>query len=62
MTSERKNITQPTDWWAAFEAAAQAEGVSLSEWVGACCRAKVTAVRLSTRPTVGAPKKLDEDK
>jgi len=66
MTSERRNITQPADWWAAFEVAAKAEGVNLSEWIGACCVANVpvsVAEKLSTRPTVGAPKKpKDESK
>lgn len=34
MTNERKLITQPADWWAAFEAAAESEGVSLAAWLG----------------------------
>lgn len=58
MTNERKNITQPTDWWAAFEAAAEAEGVSLAEWVGACCKAnlpKGVEAKLSERGTRGRP-------
>ena len=38
MTTDRKNITQPADWWAAFEAQSQAEGMSLSEWMGNRCR------------------------
>ena len=64
MASERKNITQPADWWAAFEAAAKVEGVNLSEWIGACCVPNVPAAvakGLSERPTVGAPKKSKDE-
>ena len=43
MESDRKNITQPRDWWAAFAAAARRENVSLSDWVGQCCRANLPA-------------------
>jgi hypothetical protein len=42
MTNERKNITQPTDWWEAWKAAADAEGVSLSAWIGEQCNAALT--------------------
>lgn len=34
MTNERKNITQPADWWAAFEAEAAKRGMPLSEFMG----------------------------
>ena len=34
MTNERKNITQPTDWWTAFEAEAEKRGLTLSEFIG----------------------------
>lgn len=34
MTNERKNITQPADWWAAFEAEANRRGLPLSEFMG----------------------------
>lgn len=34
MTNERKNITQPADWWAAFEAEAKRRGLTLSEFIG----------------------------
>lgn len=59
MNSERRNITQPADWWAAFEVESKKEGVSLAEWVGACCVANLpvsVSRALSERPTVGAPK------
>ena len=58
MTNDRKNITQPADWWVAFEAAAEAEGVSLAEWIGEACKAKLTkraAAKLSERGTRGRP-------
>ncbi len=32
MTNERKNNTQPSDWWAAFEEQAKAEGLTLAAW------------------------------
>jgi len=58
--SERRNITQPADWWAAFEAQAKADGQSLAAWAGDCMWAnlpKDVAVGLSARPSVGAPKR-----
>lgn len=57
MKSIRKNITQPEDWWAAFEAAAQTENMTLSEWVGECCRANIKS-ELSDRPPTGRPPEL----
>lgn len=59
MTSERRNTTQPTDWWDAWEAAAEAEGVHLAEWIGECCNVnlpKDVAAKLSKRGTRGRPK------
>jgi len=64
MTSERRNITQPADWWAAFEVAAKAEGVNLSEWAGDCMRAnlpKDVASGLSERPAANRPKKPKDE-
>lgn len=58
--SERRNLTQPADWWVAFEAQAKADGQTLSEWAGDCMRAnlpKGVAVGLSTRPAANRPKK-----
>ena len=63
-TSERKNITQPADWWAAIEAAAQADGVTVSEWIGEACRKRLpVSVRrgLSVRPGAHRPRKPDVD-
>jgi hypothetical protein len=30
----RKQISQPADWWAAFQRQADEAGVSLSQWLG----------------------------
>ena len=59
MKAERKNITQPSDWWLEFEAAAYVKGITLSEWVGAACRKalpKDTRDGLSERVGRGQPK------
>ncbi|HQX54157.1 MAG TPA: hypothetical protein PLR25_29860 [Planctomycetaceae bacterium] len=58
MTNERFNTTQPSDWKAAWEAQAKAEGVSLAEWIGWCCNANLpsdVAAKLSERGTRGRP-------
>ena len=60
MKSERRNLTQPADHWAAFERRARSEGYTLSEWVGECCKFHLTAgaeAGLSERPALGRPKK-----
>lgn len=36
-TVERRLISQPADWWAAFERQASLEGMTMSEWVGQAC-------------------------
>lgn len=59
MTSQRKNISQPADWWAAFEEAAQRERKTLSEWIGEQCQAalkKTAREQLSERPPAYRPK------
>jgi len=61
--SERRNLTQPADWWAAFEAQAKADGQTLSEWAGECMRGnlpKDVAARLSERPAANRPKKPNQ--
>ena len=58
MTNERKNITQPADWWAAWKAAADAESKNLSAWIGEQCNAALNSrmqKRLSERVTRGRP-------
>ena len=59
MTNERKHITQPTDWWAAFQAAAEKAGKNLSEWMGEAAKAQLpakAAKQLSDRPPAHRPK------
>ena len=58
MTSERKNITQPGDWWLTFHEAAEKAGKTLSEWIGDCCVAslpKRSQAKLSERPPAHRP-------
>ena len=50
--AERKNITQPQDWWIAFITAASVARMPLSEWIGDCCVAnlpKSVQAKLSDR-------------
>ena len=64
MSSERKNVTQPADWWAAFESQAKADGQTLSEWAGDCMRAnlpKDVAAGLSERPAANRPRTKDDE-
>lgn len=56
MTDNRKNITQPADWWAAFQRAANAAGMSLSEWMGEQCRKSLKKEKLSERKPAHRPK------
>ena len=59
MTTERRNITQPADWWAAFEKQAENEGNTLSCWIGECCLAfleKQDLDKLCQRPPAHRPK------
>ncbi|AMV35711.1 hypothetical protein VN12_26700 [Pirellula sp. SH-Sr6A] len=35
----KKTITQPEDWWQAWEVEAFKQGKLLSEWIGDCCNA-----------------------
>lgn len=57
--SKPKSITQPADWWAAFEKQAGDNGQTLSEWVGDCCVANLPAKvqrQLSERPPANRPR------
>ena len=59
MTDNRKNITQPADWWAAFERAASLEGETLSEWLGKAGLERLTKAerkKLSDRKPAHRPK------
>jgi hypothetical protein len=63
MTSERRTMTQPADWWDAFQQQAAADGQTLSAWAGDCMRARLpasTSRELSERPPANRPK-ADED-
>lgn len=54
--SQRKNIMQPADWWAAFETRAKKDGKNLSEWIGEQCLVGLTQrerAKLSERPSRG---------
>ena len=57
MTTERKNISQPRDWWRAFKNEADREGLSLSTWIGKTCRDAIRKPEtLSKRPPANRPK------
>ncbi len=57
MKHERRNISAPPDWWAAFKAQAERQDMTLSEWVGACCVVFVPEFeQLSVRVVPGRPK------
>ncbi len=63
MTNERKNISEPSDWWNAFEAQAKAEGFSLSAWLGEAAKAKLppkVAKKLTERPAANRPPKKED--
>jgi len=54
----RKNISQPPEWWLAFQTEADKHGQSLSEWIGDCCWAnlpKTVAAKLPERPAAHRP-------
>jgi len=58
--SERKCLTQPDDWWRAFEQEAQKRGKTLAGWMGEVCSAQLTKrvqAKLSKRPGAHRPKK-----
>lgn len=62
MTNERRHITQPEDWWAAFEEAAAKEGLTLAAWLGEAGKAMLPAKiakQLSERPPANRPKKTE---
>lgn len=63
VTNERKNITQPSDWWVAFEDAAKAEGLTLAAWLGEAAKAKLppkVAKKLTERPPANRPPKAKD--
>jgi len=61
--NERKNISQPSDWWDAWKSEADKDGVSLSKWIGEQCNAALTAKSakgLTERPPAHRPKSKDD--
>ena len=59
MQSTNKRLTQPADWWAAFQRQAEQDGQSLSEWIGEAGKAQLPKhIRksLSERPAAHRPK------
>lgn len=61
--NDRKHITQPVDWWTAFEEAAKAEGVSLSAWLGEAAKKQLppkVAKKLTERPPANRPPKAKD--
>jgi len=62
VTNERKNITQPNDWWAVFEAEAEKRGLTLSEFMGLAASKMITKEqreKLSERIKPGRKKSED---
>jgi ribonuclease HII len=62
MTNERKNITQPSDWWDAFEAEAEKRGLTLAEFMGLAASKMLTKeqrAELSQRVKPGRKKTQD---
>lgn len=59
MNKRQRNITQPKEWWAVFEAEAEKAGMCLSEWMGKRCieGGKKLKVKLPERTTRGRPVK-----
>lgn len=55
MSFERKNITQPANWWAEWQRLAESEGLTLSEWIGKQCN-KVAKIK-EKRPARGPKRK-----
>lgn len=54
-----RKISQPADWWRAFEAAASAAGLTLAEWLGEAARRRLppeVRQQLSRRRKPGRPK------
>ena len=61
--SKPKLITQPTDWWVAFENAARESKKTLAEWLGDAGKARLpkeVSDSLSERPGAHRPKAKTE--
>ena len=65
MTNERKNITQPADWWNAFIEEASKQGLTLSEFMGMATKkqlSKQKQKKLTERVKPGRKKGSDNVK
>lgn len=54
----RRNLSQPKDWWEAFQSQAKKEAMTLSEWIAECCKANLddsVASNLSERRPANRP-------
>jgi hypothetical protein len=62
MTNERKNITQPDDWWQVFESEAARRGMTLSEFAGiAMARLLTKEQRATLSPRVKPGRKKHDE-
>ena len=64
MTTERRNISQPADWWEAFEEQAKKDRMLLSAWMGECCIANLPAsvkAKLTERQPAHRPRKKEPE-
>jgi len=62
--SVRRNLSQPPEYWAAWEAAADAEGMSLSRWIEWACNAQLPLSvqrKLPERPRHGGNRRGKRD-
>lgn len=62
--TERTSLSQPSDWMAAFRAAAERKGLTLNQWIGECCKARLpksTVAKLSDRPPAHRPRLTAND-
>lgn len=57
------HISEPVAWIAAFRRAAQADGMTLSEWIGEACLQRLGDERnqLPPRPSTGRPKRSPDN-
>ncbi len=65
MPANRRHIIAPIEHWQKFQAAADAAGIPLSQWVGQACLKNLPAsVRkgLPERKGPGQPRKVDGEK
>lgn len=59
--SQKKYITQPPDWWQAWQQEAAKQGLTLSAWIGERCNQGLppdVLAKLSERPAANRPRKV----